>query len=329
MNAHLLRALAACLTLFVSFPSAAHTFTDALNRTVSVERPQNVAVLQGSLAAVWMCAGGTVACATSDAFSEPPAMSAEKARALNEQWHTACFSAHGAVVVRSGEAEVVGTMFAPNGERLLALGVDFVILSANIAAHQRLLPLLERAGIAAAFFSLDTFDDYLRMLRVCTDITGKTDLYRTNGADVQARCAEIVAAARERAAAHAPTVLLLRAFSGGVRAKNSSNNMTGAILHEMGARNIADSDRAFGEDVSLEAIIAADPDIILVTTMGASEEKAVAGFERQLAASPVWRDLSAVRNGRCHLLPRELFHFKPTGARWVDCYALLSALLYQ
>ncbi len=329
MNAHAVRALAACLILFVSFPSAARTFTDALNRTVSVENPQKVAVLQGSLAAVWIRAGGSVACATSDAFCEPPAMSAEKARAMNGQWRTACFSAHGAGVVRADEAESVGTMFAPNGERLLALGVDFVMLSANIAGHQRLLPLLERAGIAAAFFSLDTFDDYLRMLRVCTDITGKTDLYRTNGTDVQARCAQVVAAAQEKAAAHAPTVLLLRAFSGGVRAKNSGNNMTGAILRELGARNIADSDRAFGEEVSLEAIIAADPEIILVTMMGASEEKAVAGFGRQLAASPVWRELSAVRNGRCHLLPRELFHFKPTGEQWVDCYALLSALLYQ
>lgn len=328
MNTRLAHAAAACIGIFVSFSAAAHTFTDALNRTVSVENPQNVAVLQGSLAAVWIRAGGTVACATSDAFSEPPAMSEEQARALNEQWHTACFSAHGVGVVRAGETESVGTMFSPNGERLLALGVDFVILSAHIAGHQRLLPLLERAGIAAAFFSLDTFDDYLRMLRVCTEITGKSDLYRKNGTDIQARCAAIVAAAREQAA-RAPTVLLLRAFSGGVRAKNSGNNMTGAMLHELGARNIADSDRAFGEEVSLEAIIAADPDIILVTTMGASEEKAVAGFERQLAASPVWRDLSAVKGGRCHLLPRELFHFKPDGEKWVDCYALLSAVLYQ
>lgn len=329
MKTCLPRALAACLSLFVFFPSAARTFTDALNRTVSVERPQKVAVLQGSLAAVWIRAGGTVACATSDAFSEPPAMSAEQARAMNGQWHTTCFAAHGAGVVRPDEAESVGTMFSPNGERLLALGVDFVMLSANIAAHQRLLPLLERAGIAAAFFSLDTFDDYLRMLRVCTDITGQPSLYRTHGTDVQARCAEVTAAARERAASRAPTVLLLRAFSGGVRAKNSGNNMTGAILHELGARNIADTGRAFGEEVSLEAVIAADPDIILVTTMGASEEKAVAAFERQLAASPVWRELSAVKGGRCYLLPRELFHFKPTGAQWVDCYALLSALLYQ
>ena len=322
-----MRALAAFFSLFMPFSLGAYTFIDALHRTVSVERPQKVAVLQGSLAAVWQRAGGTVACATNDAFIEPPAMSAEQARAMNERWGVTCFSAHDAGVVRA--AENVGAMMSPNGELLLAAGVDFVIMSANIAGHRKLLPLLERAGIAAAFFSLETFDDYLQMLRVCTDITGNTDLYRKNGADVRARCDGIIAEAQKRASVRAPTVLLLRAFSGGVRAKNSENNMTGSLLRDLGARNIADRDRAFGEDVSLEAIIAADPDIILVTTMGASEEKAVAGFEQQLASHPVWRDLSAVRGGRCHILPREMFHFKPDGERWVDCYALLSALLYQ
>ena len=104
--------------------------------------------------------------------------------------------------------------------------------------------------------------------------------------------------------------------------------MTGSLLFDLGAQNIADSDRSLNEDLSLEKIIASDPDFIFVTTMGASEEKAIAGFEKKLASSPAWSDLRAVKNGKCYILPRELFHFKPSGEKWADCYEILSGLLY-
>ena len=271
--------------------------------------------------------GGEIACATADAFIEPPALSPEKAAELNEAWHTKAFYAHEAGVVKADAAQNVGTMMNPNSELLLASGADFVILSANISGHKKLLPLFESAGIACAFFELETFADYLAMLKVCTDITGKTDLYRRNGADVQKKCERIIKTAQKKAKKHAPTVLLLRAFSAGASAKNSQNNMTGSLLADLGAHNIADTDRALNEDLSLEKIIADDPEYIFVTTMGASEEKAIAGFEKKLASSPAWSDLRAVKNKNCYILPRELFHFKPTGERWVDCYEILAGVL--
>ncbi len=314
---------------FAFLPCAlfAVTFTDALNRTLSIENPKKVAVLQGSLAAVWRLAGGSLACATADAFIEPPAMTDQKASELNAKWHTKAFAAHGAGVVSANLVQNVGTMMSPSSELLLASGVDFVILSANISGHKKLLPLLESAGIPSAFFELETFGDYLNMLKICTDITGKSDLYRRYGLNVQKKCAKIIKAAREKAKKDAPKVLLLRAFGGGASAKNSMNNMTGSLLRDLGAENIADSDRTLNEDLSLEKIIADDPEYIFVTTMGASEEKAIAGFEKKLASSPVWHDLRAVKTGKCYVLPRELFHFKPTGEGWIDCYEILAGVL--
>ena len=330
MNPLFLRALCARLFCFVAFSVSvwAVSFTDALGRSVSVENPKKVAVLQGSLASVWSLAGGEVSCATADAFIEPPALGAEKAAELNKTWHVSCFSAHGAGVVAGG-TENVGTMMNPNSERLLASGTDFVIMSANISGHKKLLPLFEAANIPCAFFELETFSDYLSMLKICCDITGKTDLYRRNGAEIQKKCEKIIKNAQKKAKKSAPSVLLLRAFSAGASAKNSTNNMTGALLADLGALNIADSDRSLNEDLSLEKIIADDPEFIFVTTMGASEEKAIAGFQSKLASSPAWNDLRAVKNGRCYILPRELFHFKPSGEKWLDCYEILSGILYE
>lgn len=54
-----------------------------------------------------------------------------------------------------------------------------------------------------------------------------------------------------------PTVLLLRAYSTGVRAKNS-DNITGVMLKDLGCINIADSDSGLLEEIQMESILAAD-----------------------------------------------------------------------
>ena len=76
----------------------------------------------------------------------------------------------------------------------------------------------------------------------------------------------------------------------------------------------------------MEAIVAADPDVILVTTMG-DEEKAVANFEDTLQADPAWRSLRAVQDGRVYMLDKALFHYKPN-ERWAESYETLADILY-
>ena len=39
------------------------------------------------------------------------------------------------------------------------------------------LETLEAAGINVAYFEVNDFQDYLEVLRICTDITGRKDLY--------------------------------------------------------------------------------------------------------------------------------------------------------
>lgn len=41
-------------------------------------------------------------------------------------------------------------------------------------------------------FGVTVFADYLRMLRACCDLTGREDLYKLNGTDVEGRIQKIV-----------------------------------------------------------------------------------------------------------------------------------------
>lgn len=293
--------------------SAAVTFTDALGNSVTVEHFENTAVLSESYADAWLLAGGPLVAVTEDAESLL-ASSAFPKGLVN-----------------------LGSVKAPNVEEMIAADVDFVILSAAIEGHAMLKDTLESAGITAAYFEVEHFEDYKEMMKIFTSITGRDDLYQKNVAAIEEGIAEQIAraaAAKEVSEegwnagedGKSPTVLFLRAFSTGVRAKGS-DSMTGQMLKDLGCVNIADSDDSLLEDLSMESIIAADPDFIFVTTMGESEAAALSMVEEQLLSNPAWQGLSAVQKDHYYVLPKELFHNKPN-SRWEESYHILADDIY-
>lgn len=299
MTLLLAASLCGCKQQGAAPPAAdAVTFTDALGYSVSVKNPEKVAAVMGSFAETWLLAGGTLAALTQDAYSEGR-------------------------VEASGAAVDLGAMKSPDVERMIENGIDFVILSANISEHVALRDQLEGAGMTTAFFDVETFDDYLAMLKICTDITGRADLYEQNGLAVRE---QIDAAIAKKEGHDAPSVLFIRAYATGAKAKNSES-MTGAMLRDLGCVNIADSDGSLLEDLSIEQIILDDPDYIFVTTMGESSEAALAALAEGIQSNPAWSELSAVKEGRYCVLPRELFHYKPND-RWGESYEMLAQILY-
>lgn len=272
-------------------------FTDALGYEVTLTSWDRVVSLYGSFAETWTLAGGSLVGTTSDAIEE-------RHLELGE------------------DVSIIGSIKEPNLEEILAAAPDFVMLSADTAKQVDLHSALANAGVPHAYYRVDTFDEYLTMLRQFCDMTGREDLYRKNGAAVQEQIDAVLQAVQGQPA---PTVLLIRAFSTGAKAKGD-DNLAGVILRDLGADNLVTRYESLLEDVSLEEVIAADPDFIFVTTMG-SEEKAMEYLAQNFEANPAWAGLSAVQDGRYILLPKELFHYKPN-ARWGESYAELAKILY-
>ena len=275
------------------------TFLDDTGAPVSLEAPTRVAALSGSLAQIWLLAGGEGACVTQDALEE---------RDLGL----------GKDVVNAGSLKT------PSAELILAAGVDFALLTPTLSGHIALGETLRAAGVRTAFFDVETFEDYLRCLDFCTRLTGQPQRYEQHGTAVQASVDEAIALGAGQA--QAPRVLLLRAYSTGVKAKNSDNNMVGAMLRDLGCENIADGQDTLLENLTLEAIVAADPDFIFITTMGADDE-ALASLAEHLQSGPAWAGLTAVKEGHCFVLPKDLFHYKPC-ERWSESYHQLAEMLY-
>ncbi|MDF2685465.1 MAG: hypothetical protein K0S55_646 [Clostridia bacterium] len=277
-------------------------FVDALGNDVYVKTVKEggvkrVVSLMGSFAEAWLLAGGELVGVTEDAISE---------RSLE----------------LSENVKTVGSVKSPNIEEILALEPDFVILSADLEQNIKIAEALKNAGITAAYFKVEYFDDYLNMLKIFTDITGREDLYEINGSEVEKQIQAVLD--KLKAAEKSPTALFLRAFSTGVKAKGE-DNMTGVMLKDLGVTNIAALKSSLLEDLSMEVIIKEDPDYIFVTMMGDTTEQSE-GLQ-SLFNNPAWKELKAVKNSDYYILPKELFHYKPNN-RWGQAYEYLAEILY-
>ena len=265
--------------------------------TLDTSAPRVVATY-GSFAEAWLLAGGQLCGVTQDALEQ-------RDLGLPE------------------DIAVVGTVKEPNAEEIIALEPDLVLLASDITAQADIRDVLENAGLACAFFQVDTFADYAFMMEQLCAITGREDLYEENVTQAGQQIEE--AQAKAALSSTRPNVLLIRAFSTGIKAK-TDDELAGAILKDLGAHNIADDHPSMLEDLSLEEVIAADPDYIFVTTMG-DEQKALDYLNGLIQQNPAWSELSAVKEDRYIVLPKDLFHYKPNN-RWGESYQYLGEILY-
>ena len=277
-----------------------YTFSDALGAEVVLEnKPERVVSLVGSYSETWVLAGGNVVGVTDDVQKE------------------------GRMEI-TDDMQIVGTVKEPSLEGILSLNPDFVILTPDVDNQLKIVETFKQLNINYAFFKVEEFEDYLNMLNICTDITGRKDLYEEKGIKIKKDINDILSKV-EGAKKEELKVLFVRAFSSGAKAKKD-DNMTCTMLNNLGTVNIAAQHPSLLEDLSIEEIIKEDPDFIFVTTMG-DEQKAIEALKNGIETNPAWKSLSAVENDRYIILPKELFHYKPN-AKWGESYRYLAKIIY-
>lgn len=277
------------------------TFTDALGRSVTVNKsPQRVAALLGSFADTWILSGGEICAAAEDAWDD---YGLELKDAVN-----------------------LGGAHSPSLESLLSADPDFVIASASTKADVEMKETLENAGITVAYFDVDNFNDYIAMLKICTDITGRNDLYEQNGEKVKE---EIEKIKKDFSSANLTeekrTVLLLRTSASLLKAKGSEGTVLGEMLNDLNLINIADGDETLLENLSVESVIRQEPYRIFAVSMG-DEDAAKKNLSKTMEENPAWGKLDAVAQNRLHIMDKKLFNLKPN-ANWAKAYEQLVEIL--
>jgi iron complex transport system substrate-binding protein len=277
-----------------------YVFHDDMGREVSVDSPKRVAALLGSYADIWYLAGGEICASADDAWEDFDLPLPEDA-------------------VNLGMTKELSL------EKLFQADPDFVLASSNTKGNVEWMDTLEAAGIPVAYFEVSDFEDYLRVLKICTDILGTPDRYAQYGTALKAEIDSLIASAQARE--NQPDILFVRAGSSAkyTKAKTAENHFVCGMLKDLGTFNIAEKAPVLLDGLSTEEILLSDPDFILFTTMG--DEKAGQVYMESLISDPVWQTLTAVQAGRVHQLPKDLFQYKPN-ALWGEAYAYLIQLLY-
>ena len=276
-------------------------FTDDLGREVTLEaEPEKAAVLIGSFADVWCLAGGkdSLAAAAHDSWTQFDL-------GLGE------------------EVADLGAIKEPNVELLLASEPDFVLGSTKTAANVELVDMLDKAGIPCAMFNVSSFEDYLRLLEICTRLTGREENYQTYGLDIRAQ----IDNAKKTVTGDSPEVLYVRATGSSCKVKNSEDTVLGEMLADLGCTNIADSETGLLENLSMETILVSDPEHIFIVLQGSDPSRAQATLESTLLSNPAWNSLTAVKEGRVHFMDQKLYSLKPN-AKWGEAYEDLAEILY-
>lgn len=298
-----------CLLIMLSLPISGcaagevewdgYTFTDDLDRQVTVNAPQRVAILLGSYAEAWTLAGGTFCAAVDDAWEEYDLPIPE-------------------------DAVNLGNTKSMSLELLLSVQPDFVIASTNTSQHLQWEPTLEAAGIPVAYFDVYDFEDYLRMMKIFTDITGREDCYETYGLAVEKQVQSVIESSQART--NDPKVLVLRISAATIRVRSSQGSILGEILRDLRCTNIADSDETLLENLSIERILQEDPDHIFLAPYGDDQAGVQTHLQRLLTEEPAWAQLTAVKEGRVHVMDKSLFSMKPNH-RWGEAYAQAEEIL--
>lgn len=259
--------------------------------------PSVVVALSKSVGDMWLCAGGTLAGATDDAIAD----------------------------LNLTDATSVGTIFKPNKEAILGLSPTLVLLSEDVSVQKQLAEELQEAGVDVMDETINSFEDYDTAERALCDITGRDDLYDQNVTQVGNHIEQVRQNVQNNDASKQDRNYLALRVSAAKNKALKHDNFACQIFDDMAITNVADDDSAL-DDLSLEAIVAANPTYIFVITQG-DEDEAKQAYQDAFASQAVWQDLDAVKQNRVFSMPTDLFHYKPN-ERWGEAYDYAYQLIY-
>lgn len=219
----------------------------------------------------------------------------------------------------------VGSYMHPNMEAVVRLKPDLVILSGMTGRHRAFGELLRKSGIEVLHLKYDNYSDYARIAGIFSSILATRSASTVCG-KVQTEVDSII---RRCSGRKGPSFLVL--FFNGAEFRAETNRAHAAyIFAALGGRNILNSTgfavRAERISFSPEELLLKDPDCIFLVPAAKSEALNREAF-RKFQENPSMRNLKAVRTNRLHILPSDLFQYKPNH-RFPEAFRYAENLLY-
>lgn len=288
------------------------TFTDDSGRgEISIEKnPQNAAILYGSLACLWVEAGGKVQLAIGGDSN---------VTLYTEQIGRDIAKDEGVIVVSESNG---GSQW--DVETIIGAKPDLIVCAMSMKGWETISGPALATNIPIIGIQYDTVQDYLKWFKVFCNLNGQPELWDTIANNTAETIMKLMAQVPE--VENPARVLILRETM-----KCYGNDcQTGQIVWELGGINVVEEDPVNGMtdsvELSMEEIYALNPDIILIPQTGA-EGSTIAKIKEMLGDDPVWNALDAVKNDKVYYIEKGLFHNKPN-QYYKDAYIAMFGYLY-
>ncbi|MGX1790098.1 ABC transporter substrate-binding protein [Bosea sp. NPDC055332] len=206
----------------------------------------------------------------------------------------------------------VGGRLGFSVDAIVAQRPDLLIVTPSRQAMHQLIEPMTRLGIPVIVLLSRSVGEVMANLRLVGRATGQPERGEAVAKALEDRLASVEAAAPTR---RPRMVMITGRLGNGLVLVARADSYTGDAMVKAGGRHALE--RSIVAQVSPEAVIAADPDILLFA--GRKDEL------EALVAQPGWRLLRAICSGNAHLVARA--EFLIPGPRTVDGIEKLAALL--
>lgn len=280
------------------------TFVDGEgNEKTLTKKPERTVVLLNSILDLWYLVGGESVARVSGESNVPP-------EAMN--------------------ITDLGSFNKVSIEALLALEPDLVLMHTTNSQTQ-FADILDQNGIEWAVIDASTkaYSAFQNNAYIFSKILGTEDLFEEKVMPVVEKCEGIIERAKENK--EHPSVAVLYSTSKEIKVDTDDSSI-GEMTSLLGVENIVKPEDIVVEGetrvaFSFEKLIEADPDYILISTMG-DVEGVKAKIAKDLESNPAWNALTAVQNDEVHYLPKDLFVYKPN-ARYDEAFAYLEEIFFE
>ena len=228
------------------------------------------------------------------------------------------------VIPEAESAATIGPVYQIDTEKIIALTPDLVII--NKGMNEKLIETLAANNIKTLVIEMKSYEDVKREIGIFSALTGE----KTKGDALIAKMDADIDAVRASIPQEKKRISIIHSTGQGLSVQ-LDGSIAGSIAKMLGWENTASGMPALDKNpdaapYSMETLVAQNPDIIFVTSMG-EEAEIRASMEAMFAENPAWQSVAAIREGRVYYLPQEMFLFSP-GIEYPSAVKYMARLIY-
>lgn len=218
-----------------------------------------------------------------------------------------------------------GNVYNVNLEKVIAVQPDLVICYKGM--NDKFVHNFEENNIPVIVLEMRTYEQVKNTVSVLGKITGHSDKAAELNKGMDGRIAAVKA---KLPPPKSMKIAILHSTSQNVTVQ-LEGSIAGSAAQLLGFNNIAAgsmplADNSTAAPYSLETLVAANPDIIYITSMG-HLKTVQEGMMKSISANPAWQSIGAVQQRRVYFLPQEMFLLSP-GLKYPEAVEYMAKLAY-